>query len=161
MSTSKTILLVDDDAGLCKLLQTTLTTPEIAIVAASSGEQALTLAQQLRPELIILDMHLTPAHPSGLEVCRALKSDPAMLADTEGSVPLDSVLGDLQALQGVRRYPVRVRCALLAWNLLQETLDRYAIKPYQRVPIIPAGLGKDAGLLGATLLARGLVKRET
>jgi CheY-like chemotaxis protein len=78
MSTSKTILLVDDDAGLCKLLQTTLTTPEIAIVAASSGEQALTLARQLRPELIILDMHLTPAHPSGLEVCRALKSDPAL-----------------------------------------------------------------------------------
>lgn len=34
----------------------------------------------------------------------------------------------------------------------QETLDRYAIKPYQKVPIIPAALGKDAGLLGASLL---------
>jgi nitrogen fixation NifU-like protein len=29
-------------------------------------------------------------------------------------------LGDLRALAGVSRYPVRVRCALLAWNALEE-----------------------------------------
>jgi len=78
MSTTKTILVVDDDAGLRKLLQTTLATPELAIIPASSGEQALRLARQLQPELIILDLQLTPAHPNGLEVCRELKSDPAL-----------------------------------------------------------------------------------
>jgi CheY-like chemotaxis protein len=78
MNTSKTILLVDDDAGLRKLLETTLAMPNLAIVPASSGEQALALARQLQPELIILDMHLTPAHPNGLEVCRELKRDPAL-----------------------------------------------------------------------------------
>ena len=28
-------------------------------------------------------------------------------------------LGDLEALQGVNRYPVRIKCATLAWNALQ------------------------------------------
>src|SRR4051812_19531278 len=32
-------------------------------------------------------------------------------------------LGDLEALQGVRRYPVRVKCAILPWNVLREGLD--------------------------------------
>jgi NifU-like protein involved in Fe-S cluster formation len=34
-------------------------------------------------------------------------------------------LGDLGALQAVRRYPVRVKCSLLAWSVLAEGLDRY------------------------------------
>lgn len=32
----------------------------------------------------------------------------------------DRELGDLRALAGVSKFPVRVRCALLAWNALQE-----------------------------------------
>jgi glucokinase len=36
---------------------------------------------------------------------------------------------------------------------IQETVDRYAIKPYQRVPVVGAALGHHAGLIGATLLA--------
>lgn len=35
-------------------------------------------------------------------------------------------LGDIEALQGVRKYPVRIKCALLAWTTLQEGLDLYA-----------------------------------
>ncbi len=34
-----------------------------------------------------------------------------------------SVLGDIEALQGVRQYPVRIKCASLAWNTLMEALD--------------------------------------
>jgi nitrogen fixation NifU-like protein len=32
----------------------------------------------------------------------------------------DTSLGDLRALAGVARFPVRVKCALLAWNCLDE-----------------------------------------
>jgi nitrogen fixation NifU-like protein len=32
---------------------------------------------------------------------------------------------DLQALQGVKRYPVRVKCALLPWTALIEAVDLY------------------------------------
>lgn len=34
-----------------------------------------------------------------------------------------SVLGDIEALQGVRQYPVRIKCASLGWNTLLEALD--------------------------------------
>jgi nitrogen fixation protein NifU and related proteins len=31
-------------------------------------------------------------------------------------------LGDMEALQGVRQYPVRIKCAALPWTVLQEAL---------------------------------------
>jgi nitrogen fixation NifU-like protein len=34
-------------------------------------------------------------------------------------------LGDLEALQGVRRFPARVKCATLAWKALQQALEQY------------------------------------
>ena len=43
---------------------------------------------------------------------------------SEKAVDLDDVrLGDLQALQGVVKFPVRIKCATLAWNTLQQGLD--------------------------------------
>ena len=33
-----------------------------------------------------------------------------------------AVLGDIEALQGVRKYPVRIKCASLGWNTLLEAL---------------------------------------
>lgn len=39
---------------------------------------------------------------------------------------------------------------------VQRTVREYAIKPYQDRPVVPAVVGKDAGVLGATYLAEGL-----
>lgn len=33
-------------------------------------------------------------------------------------------LGDLEALEGVRKFPVRIKCATLAWNVLQDIINR-------------------------------------
>ncbi len=33
-------------------------------------------------------------------------------------------LGDLEALQGVVKFPVRIKCAVLAWNTLTEALEQ-------------------------------------
>lgn len=44
----------------------------------------------------------------------------AMLVD--GALPANE-LGDLEALEGVAKLPVRVKCALLSWNVLREGLD--------------------------------------
>ena len=42
----------------------------------------------------------------------------------EAPVPEPDVkLGDLEALQGVVRFPVRIKCATLSWNTLQQGLD--------------------------------------
>jgi nitrogen fixation NifU-like protein len=42
----------------------------------------------------------------------------------EGKVePDEEAFGDLVALKGVAKYPVRIKCAVLAWDVLQEALD--------------------------------------
>ncbi|MBI4220175.1 MAG: SUF system NifU family Fe-S cluster assembly protein [Chloroflexi bacterium] len=37
-------------------------------------------------------------------------------------------IGDLEALQGVRKYPVRIKCALLAWVALEDALKKLEAK---------------------------------
>jgi len=45
-------------------------------------------------------------------------------ADDNGEPPsADVELGDLEALQGVVKFPVRIKCATLAWNTLTQALD--------------------------------------
>ena len=52
-----------------------------------------------------------------------------MMTIEDGDDPLDperpgSVLGDLEALQGVRKFPVRIKCADLAWTTLEDALSQ-------------------------------------
>ena len=37
--------------------------------------------------------------------------------------PAEDELGDLVALKGVVKYPIRIKCAVLAWDVLQEALS--------------------------------------
>ncbi len=46
--------------------------------------------------------------------------------DADGTASDDVKLGDLEALQGVVKFPVRIKCATLAWNTLLEALDKPA-----------------------------------
>jgi len=47
-----------------------------------------------------------------------------MMAGEEGLS--DDELGDLVALKGVVKYPVRIKCAVLAWDALQEGVQTYS-----------------------------------
>ncbi len=52
-----------------------------------------------------------------------------MMGIDEGDDPLDperpgAVLGDLEALQGVRKFPVRIKCADLPWTTLSDALGQ-------------------------------------
>jgi nitrogen fixation NifU-like protein len=38
-------------------------------------------------------------------------------------------LGDLEALQGVVKFPVRIKCATLSWNTLAQALDHLESEP--------------------------------
>ncbi|CAB4540564.1 MAG: Fe-S cluster assembly sulfur transfer protein SufU [Actinomycetes bacterium] len=44
------------------------------------------------------------------------------LDDADASVEVK--LGDLEALQGVVKFPVRIKCAVLSWNTLTEALSQ-------------------------------------
>jgi nitrogen fixation NifU-like protein len=37
--------------------------------------------------------------------------------------PDEETFGDLIALKGVVKYPIRIKCAVLAWDVLQEALE--------------------------------------
>jgi len=37
--------------------------------------------------------------------------------------PDEDAFGDLIALKGVVKYPIRIKCAVLAWDVLQEALE--------------------------------------
>lgn len=39
-----------------------------------------------------------------------------------GELPTDPNLGDFDALEGVKKFPVRIKCALLPWTTLDEAL---------------------------------------
>jgi nitrogen fixation NifU-like protein len=57
-----------------------------------------------------------------LEEVRRL--DAAVRAMLQGRGRVEGVdLGDLESLEGVARFPVRVKCALLPWTTLDEALD--------------------------------------
>ena len=50
-----------------------------------------------------------------------------MKALMQGAQPDPSVdLGDLEALAGVRKFPVRVKCAALSWNVVEQGLTNYS-----------------------------------
>lgn len=46
-----------------------------------------------------------------------------MSIDEVGEPDTSAPLGDLEALQGVVKFPVRIKCAVLSWNTLAEGLD--------------------------------------
>lgn len=60
------------------------------------------------------------------ELCRKFRR---MMTIDEGESPVDpdrpgATLGDLEALQGVRRFPVRIKCADLPWTTLSAALQK-------------------------------------
>ncbi len=48
-----------------------------------------------------------------------------LLEDEPPTFPDD--ISDLEAMQGVKHYPVRIKCALLAWNTVRDMLDGTAV----------------------------------
>jgi nitrogen fixation protein NifU and related proteins len=45
------------------------------------------------------------------------------IEEDDRTTPTDIRLGDIEALQGVVKYPVRIKCAVLGWNTLLEGLN--------------------------------------
>ena len=66
-----TILVCDDDPSLRELVRAVLG-PRYRFIEAADGTEALELARELRPDLIVLDVMLPDG--SGLEVCRDLRA---------------------------------------------------------------------------------------
>ena len=68
------ILVVDDEPQNLDLFEAMLTSAGYEVFLASEGEEALRLARERKPDLILLD--LTMPGLSGFEVCARVKTDP-------------------------------------------------------------------------------------
>ncbi len=85
-----TILIVDDDRVNIKVLNATLVREGYVVVSASNGSEALRVARQTLPDLILLDVMMPDV--DGFETCGSLKQDPVT---TDIPIIFLSALGDV------------------------------------------------------------------
>jgi two-component system alkaline phosphatase synthesis response regulator PhoP len=125
----KRILVVDDDAKTVELVKLYLSRDGYKVLTASDGIEALRLARDGRPDLIVLDLMLPGL--DGLQVCRTLRaeSDVPIIMLTAKTAEQDRLVGlDLGADDYVtkpfspRELAARVRAVLR--RLPEEALQR-------------------------------------
>jgi DNA-binding response OmpR family regulator len=93
MPDSSTILLVDDEDAVQKLLAYPLERDGFRVLQARDGEEALSMFGGERVDLVVLDLMLPKV--DGLEVCKRLRADsdvPIIMLTARGD-ELDKVLG--------------------------------------------------------------------
>jgi two-component system KDP operon response regulator KdpE len=87
-----TILVVDDEPQIRRVMRTTLSSNGYAVIEAKSGEEALEALRKEHPELILLDVNMPGI--GGLEACREIRdqSDVAIIMLTVRNTEHDKVL---------------------------------------------------------------------
>ena len=114
-----TILVVDDESQIRRVLRSTLAFRGYALLEATSGEEAVDVARKAKPDLILLDVNLPGI--SGIETCRELRQFTAapiiMLtvhnAERDKVVALDAGADDYVTKPfGIEELLARVRAAL-------------------------------------------------
>jgi|TARA_B110000211_G_scaffold83209_1_gene97299 DNA-binding NarL/FixJ family response regulator len=70
---SGVVLIVDDNPETISMLNTTLSEVGLTVLVALSGQQALTIAKRIKPEIILMDAMMPEM--DGFEVCRLIKGD--------------------------------------------------------------------------------------
>ena len=90
--TSSSILVIDDEPQIRRVLRSTLSFRGYEISEAATGEEGVELAHKLKPDLILLDVNLPGI--SGIEACREIRrsSDAPIIMLTVRSAERDKVV---------------------------------------------------------------------
>jgi len=93
----QTVLIVDDDARLLKMLQRTLAYEGLQVVTASNGEEALTQVDACKPDVMILDWMMPKM--DGLAVVQELRAEknPVLILMLTGRDALENRVEGLQS----------------------------------------------------------------
>ena len=70
------ILVIEDEENILEAIKYSLTREGYEVYGATDGEKGLEMAQELRPDLVVLDVMLP--RMDGFEVCRILRRDMSM-----------------------------------------------------------------------------------
>ena len=73
----KRVLIVEDQADIRKLIRMTLEFEPYEIHEAADGTEGLRLADQVKPDLILLDV-MMPGEFDGLQVCTRIRANPSL-----------------------------------------------------------------------------------
>src|SRR2546430_367722 len=96
-----TLLYVEDNLSNLRLVERTIALrPGVKLIPAMQGRLGLALAQQHRPDLILLDLHLPDI--SGDQVLRALHEDPELSQTPVVVLSADATPGRVPRLLGAR-----------------------------------------------------------
>lgn len=136
---SGTVLVVDDEADLVGLLEYNLQKEGYRTRTARSGADALLLARQNPPDLVVLDLMLPDI--SGIEVCRRLRTEertrrvPVIMLTARGE-EIDRVVGFEVGADdyvtkpfSVRELLLRVRAVLRRGVEDEDSAKRIAVGP--------------------------------
>src|SRR5215469_14697498 len=87
-----TILVVDDEPQIRRVMRTTLSSNGYTVIEARNGDDALEMVRKERPELVLLDVNMPGK--SGLETCREIRdgSDVAIIMLTVRNTEHDKVM---------------------------------------------------------------------
>src|SRR5580704_5886391 len=85
-----TVLVVDDDPVIVKLLQVNFEMEGYTVISAIDGKEGLARAREDAPDIIILDVMMPGLN--GIDVARALKADPKT-----GDIPIILLSAKAQA----------------------------------------------------------------
>ena len=76
MHSKQKILIVDDDSDIVEMLKYNLTSEGYKVKSAANGLEALALAKQFIPDLVILDIMMPEI--DGVETCRQIRTIPEL-----------------------------------------------------------------------------------
>ncbi|CAN5489491.1 hypothetical protein BH20CHL6_BH20CHL6_02540 [soil metagenome] len=122
-SRSYTILAIEDNAASLMLIERVLARrPGLKIESAIQGSLGLDLARQLRPDLILLDLHLPDM--AGMEVLQRLRAEPPLRAVPVVILSADATAGQRERLiaAGAHDYLAKPIDIARFLSLLEEVL---------------------------------------
>jgi DNA-binding response OmpR family regulator len=112
----QTILAVDDDENVLRLMATILQARKYRILTAQAGREALAKVREAMPDLVILDGMLPEVH--GFEICRQLKTS-----------------------ERFRHIPVIMVSAVhTGWRFAADVKEKYGADDYVEKPFEPQDL---------------------
>jgi CheY-like chemotaxis protein len=72
----KTLLLADDSVTIQKVVGITFANEDVELVTVDNGDEALSRAREIRPDLVLADVAMPGL--SGYELCRSMRQDPEL-----------------------------------------------------------------------------------